>query len=93
MAFDALARERLWAPEHFEISRAGDGSRLKRDTWDITPQAQIIVLAQRLLPDGNAQFDVAALADTPLAIRRNGKLAAKMQLHAGEVRTVIIALK
>ena len=93
VAFDAQARERLWAPEHYEITRASDGSRLQRDIWDITPQAHVAVLAQRLLPDGSAQFDVAALADTPLAIRRNGGLVAKVQMHAGEVRAIRVGLK
>ena len=92
IAFDALARERLWTPEHYEISRAGDGSHLQRDLWTITPQVQVVVLAQRLLNNGCAQFDVAALADTPLSIHRNGRPAAKFQLHAGEIRIIKLKL-
>ncbi len=88
IAFDALARERLWSPEHYEITRAGDGSLLHRDTWSITPSQQVAVLAQRLLPNGNAQFDFAALADTTVTLRRNGKVVAKARLQAGEVKSL-----
>ena len=90
VAFDALARERLWSPEHYEVTKASDGSKLVCDAWEITPVAQVAVLAQRLLPDGAAQFDLAALADTAITIRRNGKPVAKARLHAGEIRSVVL---
>ena len=89
-SFDALARERLWSPEHYELTRAGDGSSFAPDRWSITPETQVQVLAQRLLPDGSAQFDLAALADTNVVLRRNGKPVAKARLHAGEIRCVVL---
>ncbi|MBR6471578.1 MAG: hypothetical protein IKS83_07255, partial [Victivallales bacterium] len=92
VAFDALARERLWSPEHYEVTRAGDGTRLQREIWEITPQNAVVVLAQRLLPDGATQFDLAALQDAAICIRRNGKPAAKVKLHQGEVKSVKIRL-
>ena len=92
VAFDALVRERLWAPEHYEITRAGNGSQFACDNWEITPATQVAVLAQRLLPDGAAQFDLAALQDANVVLRRNGKPVAKARLRAGEVKTVKIRL-
>ena len=89
-AFDAAARERLWTPEHYEITNAGNGRHLHRDCWSITPHDAVMVLAQRLLPDGKAQFDVAALKDADLALKCNGKLAKRVKLRAGEIKSVII---
>ena len=90
IAFDALARERLWSPEHYEITKAGDGTNFRPDIWSITPPASVAVLAQRLLPDGAAQFDLAALADTAITIRRNGIVVAKASLRQGQVKSLFI---
>ncbi|MBP5300085.1 MAG: hypothetical protein J6Y80_01645 [Victivallales bacterium] len=93
-AFDAMARERLWAPEHYEITKAGDGSSLRRDQWSLLPaDAPVMVLAQRLLPDGAVQFDLAALADTRVSLRRNGAEVRRLVLHKDEARVVKIASK
>ena len=89
-AFDALARERLWAPEHYELTRAGDGAKFQLEQWSIEPPAQVAVLAQRLLPDGAAQFDLAALADVQLTIRRNGKVVARAKLRKDEIKSLNI---
>ena len=89
-AFDALARERLWAPEHYELTRAGNGAKFQLDQWSVEPSAQVAVLAQRLLPDGAAQFDLAALADVQLTIRRNGKVVARAKLRKDEIKSLNI---
>ena len=87
--FDAQARERLWSPEHYEITRAGDGSRLRRGVWSISPSDAVAVLAQRRLPDGRAQFDLASLADTTVTLRHDGKVAGRARLHKGEIKSLI----
>ena len=89
-AFDALARERLWSPEHYELTRAGDGSRFALDRWSITPEAQVQVLAQRLLHDGSAQFDLAALADANVVLRLNGNPVGRFKMRAGEIKSFAV---
>ena len=89
-AFDALARERLWSPEHYEITKAGDGTNFRPDIWSITPEKQVVVLAQRLQPDGATQFDLTALSDANVVLRCNGKPAAQARLRKNEIKSFII---
>ena len=90
-AFDALARERLWSPEHYELTKASDGTNFRPDLWSITPENQIVVLAQRLQPDGATQFDLAALTDANAILRCNGKPVAKVRLRKNEIKSLTIS--
>ncbi len=73
-AVPRLAQCCLWGPEHWEITAAGDGSRLQRDIWEVSPET-VIATAQKRNPDGSVAFHLwnSAAAPCRAEIRRNGE--------------------
>ena len=92
-AVEAAARRRLWSCEHFEITAASDGRRFRWDAWEVQPEF-LTVSAQRLLPDGTAEFHLLNPSDEPVAarIRCNGRTVKQCRMAPAQLKLVKVAL-